>query len=175
MCYLLKKYFLRLLRGVTDLRSTACKHYRKWGVTYRYLHIKLIWYLSMVQYLQNNVMKWTTRFTSFDGWIPLKYGSTTTPPIIAHCQNFPMLSLGISHCDHPKPPIKDAPRFWPSPRRIFKTSLYYETGLILKNWRYLLVLPFDTKNPYRLSKLLYRSIIDISTSWHLILAIVPVV
>ena len=43
----------------------------------------------MVQYLQNNViMKWTTRFTSFKGWIPLKYGSTTTrPPIIAHGQN----------------------------------------------------------------------------------------
>ena len=40
---------------------------------------------------------------------------------------------------------------------------------------YALVLPFDTKNPYRLSKLLYRSIIDISTSWHLILVIVPVV
>ena len=41
-------------------------------------------------------------------------------------------------------------------------------------WRlFCLVLPFDTKNPYRLSKLLYRSIIDISTSWHLILAIVP--
>ena len=38
-----------------------------------------------------------------------------------------------------------------------------------------LVLPFDTKNPYRLSKLLYRSIIDISNPWHLILAIVPVV
>ena len=32
-------------------------------------------------------MKWTTRFTSFNGWIPLKYGSTTTPPIIAHGQN----------------------------------------------------------------------------------------
>ena len=38
-----------------------------------------------------------------------------------------------------------------------------------------LVLPLDTKNPYRLSKLLYRSIIDISTSWHLILGIIPVV
>ena len=35
----------------------------------------------------NVIMKWTTRFTSFNGWIPLKYGSTTTPPIIAHGQN----------------------------------------------------------------------------------------
>ena len=41
----------------------------------------------MVQYLQNNViMKRTARFIRFTGWIPLKYGSTTTPPIIAHCQ-----------------------------------------------------------------------------------------
>ena len=41
----------------------------------------------MVLYLQNNViMKWTTRFIRFTGWIPLKYGSTTTPPIIAHCK-----------------------------------------------------------------------------------------
>ena len=41
----------------------------------------------MVQYLQNNViMKWTTRFIRFTGWIPLKYGPTTTPPIIAHRQ-----------------------------------------------------------------------------------------
>ena len=60
--------------------------------TYRYHHMELIWCLSLVLYLQNNViMKWTTRFTSFNhvnGWIPLKYGSTTTPSIIAHCQNF---------------------------------------------------------------------------------------
>ena len=47
----------------------------------------------MVQYLQNNViMKWTTRFTSFNGWIPLKYGSTTTPSIIARSKS-PMSSL----------------------------------------------------------------------------------
>ena len=61
----------------------------------------------MVQYLQNNViMKWTTRFIRFTGWIPLKYGSTTTPPIIAHCQK-----------------LKMHPEFWPSHSRIFKTSL----------------------------------------------------
>ena len=41
----------------------------------------------MVQYIQNNgIMKWTTRFIRFTGWIPFKYGSTTTPPIIAHCK-----------------------------------------------------------------------------------------
>ena len=83
MCYLLKKYIWRLLRRVKNLRSTACRHYRKCDVIYRYLHIELIWCLLMVQYLQNNViMKWITRFIRFTGWIPLKYGSTTTPPII---------------------------------------------------------------------------------------------
>ena len=56
----------------------------------------------MVRYLQNNViMKWTTRFICFTGWIPLKYGSTTTPPIIAHCQKTPMSSL-VFHIAIPK-------------------------------------------------------------------------
>ena len=83
-----KIFFVTSPMGLTDFRSTACKHYRKWDVTYRYRHIELMWCLSMVQYPQNNViMKWTTRFTSFNGWIPLKYGSTITPSIIAHGQN----------------------------------------------------------------------------------------
>ena len=34
---------------------TACKHYQKCDVLYRYFHIQLIWCLLMVQYLQNNV------------------------------------------------------------------------------------------------------------------------
>ena len=56
----------------------------------------------MVQYLQNNViMKWITRFICFTGWIPLKYGLTTTPPIIAHCQKTPMSSL-VLHIAIPK-------------------------------------------------------------------------
>ena len=56
----------------------------------------------MVQYLQNNViMKWTTRFIRFTGWIPLKYGSTTTPPIIAHYKKTPMSSL-VFHIAIPK-------------------------------------------------------------------------
>ena len=56
----------------------------------------------MVQYLQNNViMKSTTRFIRFIGWIPLKYGSITTPPIIAHCQKTPMSSI-VFHIAIPK-------------------------------------------------------------------------
>ena len=58
------------------------------------------------------------------------------------------------------------------------TSWIMRSDICIKHSRqtvWTLVLPFDTKNPYRLSKLIYRSIIDISTSWHLISAIVPVV
>ena len=70
--------------SILNLWSTACKQYRKCDVIYRYLCIELIWCLLMVQYLQNNViMKWPTHFT---GWIPLKFRSTTTPPIISHCK-----------------------------------------------------------------------------------------
>ena len=62
----------------------------------------MIWRLLMVQYLQNNViMKWTTRFI---GWIPLKYGSATTPPIIANCRKTPMSSV-VFHIAILKPPI----------------------------------------------------------------------
>ena len=141
MCYLLKKYFWWLLRRVKNLRSTACKHYRKCDVIYRYLHIELIWCLLMVQYLQNNViMKWTTRFIRFTGWIPLKYGSTTTPPIIAHCQKNSDVKPRISHCDSQNLQYKTHPEFWPSHRRIFKTSLYYKTRLILETRRYIWVI-----------------------------------
>ena len=66
----------------------------------------------MVQYLQNNViMKWATRFIRFPGWIPLKYGSTTTPPIVAHCQKNSDVKRRISYC-HPKNPnIRHTPSF----------------------------------------------------------------
>ena len=66
----------------------------------------------MVQYLQNNViMKWTTRFIRFAGWIPLKYGSTTTPPIIAHCQKNSDAKRRISYCDPKTSNIRRAPSF----------------------------------------------------------------
>ena len=87
----------------------------------------------MVQYLQNNVtMKWITRLI---GWIPLKYGSTTTPPIIAHCKKNSNVKPHISHCDPQNLQYKAHPEFWPSHRWIFKMSLYYKTRLILENWR----------------------------------------
>ena len=141
MCYLLRKLFWWLLRRVKNLRSTTCKHRRKYGkcdVIYRYLHIELIWRLLMVQYLQNNViMKWTARFIRFTGWVPLKYGSTTTPPVIAHCKKNSDIKRRISYCDPLNLQYKTHPEFWPSHSRIFKTSLYYKSRLILETRRYI--------------------------------------
>ena len=98
MLFVEKIIFWWLHRRFKNLRSTTCKHRRKYygkcDVIYRYLHIELIWRLLMVQYIQNNViMKWTARFIRFTGWVPLKYGSTTTPSIIAHCKKTPMSSV----------------------------------------------------------------------------------
>ena len=42
----------------------------------------------------------------------------------------------ISHCDPQNLQYKVHPEFWPSHRRIFKTSLYYKTRLILETRRY---------------------------------------
>ena len=44
----------------------------------------------------------------------------------------------ISHCDSHNLQYKTHPEFWPSHRRIFKTSLYYKTRLILETRRYIL-------------------------------------
>ena len=43
----------------------------------------------------------------------------------------------ISHCDSQNLQYKAHPEFWPSHRRIFKTSLYYKTRLILETRRYI--------------------------------------
>ena len=124
---------------IDDMRW--CKHRRKYGkcdVIYRYLHIELIWRLLMVQYLQNNViMKWTARFIRFTGCVPLKYGSTTTPPVIAHCKKNSNIKRRISYCDPLNLQYKTHPEFWPSHSRIFKTSLYYKSRLILETRRYI--------------------------------------
>ena len=41
-----------------------------------------------------------------------------------------------SHCDSQNLQYKTHPEFWPSHRRIFKTSLYYKTRLILETRQY---------------------------------------
>ena len=43
----------------------------------------------------------------------------------------------ISHCDSQNLQYKTHPEFWPFHRRIFKTSLYYKTRLILETRRYI--------------------------------------
>ena len=131
MCYLLKKYFWWLLRRVKNLRSTACKHYRKCDVIYRYLHMELIWCLLMVQYLQNNViMKWTTRFIRVTGWIQIRLDHNST--YYRSLSKNSDVKSRISHCDSQNLQYKPHPEFWPSHRWIFKTSLYYKTHLILE-------------------------------------------
>ena len=121
---------------ISDRRH--CKHYRKCDVAFRYLHIKLIWSLIRVQYLPNNViMKWTTRFISFNGWIPLKYGSTTTPPIIAHCQKLWCQTLYFTLRFPQKNNISRTPSF--DLLDGFSKQVYYKTSLVLVNWRYSLL------------------------------------
>ena len=91
----------------------------------------------MVQYLQNNViMKWTTRFIRFTGWIPLKYGSTATPPIIAHCKKTPMSSL-VFHIAIPKTSNISRTLSFDLLTDEFSKRVYYMTRLILETRRYL--------------------------------------
>ena len=92
----------------------------------------------MVQYLQNNViMKWITRLIRFTGRIPLKYGSTTTPPIIAHCQKTPMLSV-VFHIAIPKTSnIRRTPSF-DLPRVEFSKGVsIIRRAIILETRRYI--------------------------------------
>ena len=134
MCYLLKKYFWWLLRRVKNLRSTACKQYRKYDVIYRYLHIELIWCLLMAQYLQNNVItKWTTRFI---GWIPLKIRLDHNSTYYRSLSKNSDVKPRISHHNSPNLQYKTHPEFWPSHRRIFKTSFNYKMHLISETRRY---------------------------------------
>ena len=135
-------YFWWHVWRVKNPRLKAYKHRvnntKNCNVIYRYLPIKLIWCLLIVLYLQNDaIIKWTTHFIRLNGWIPLKYVSTTTQPIIAHCQKTWMSSL-LFHIAITNLQYKTHPEFWPSHRRIFKTRLYYKTCLISENWRYIM-------------------------------------
>ena len=133
MCYLLKKIFWWLLPTGQESRIDIDRRHVNTAENAISSPDIFISNWFDVQYLQTNViMQWTTRFIRFTGWIPLKYGSTTTPPIIAHCKKTPMSSL-IFHTANPNLQYKTHPEFWPH-KRIFKTCLYYTTCLILENW-----------------------------------------
>ena len=135
MCYLLKNIFDDLFDR-SRISNRWHVNTTENAMSSTDIFISKIWCLLMVQYLQNNVvMKWTTRFIHFTGRIPLKYGSTPTPPIITHCQKlrcqasyFTLRSPNLQYRMHHE--------FWPSHRWIFKMSLYHKTCLIVKNWRY---------------------------------------
>ena len=53
------------------------------------------------------------------------------------CQKTSDVKRRISYCDPPNLQYKAHPEFWPSHSRIFKTSLYYKSRLILKTRRYI--------------------------------------
>ena len=140
MCYLSIKYFWWLLRRVKNLRSTACKHYRKCDVINRYLHIELIWCLLMVQYLQNMLL-WNgplVLFVLLAGfpWNMARPQLHLLSLIVKKKLRCQQVKPRISHCDSQNLQYKTHPEFWPSHRRIFKTSLYYKTRLILETRRY---------------------------------------
>ena len=136
MCYLLKKIFLVTSstgqESPIDIDRRHVNTQRKCDVIYWYLHIELIWCLLMVQYLLSNViMKWTTRFISFTGWIPLKHGqpqlhllSLTVKNLRCQALYLTLRSQNLQYKTHRE--------FWPSHRQIFKTSLYHKTRLILE-------------------------------------------
>ena len=132
MCYLLKKHFWWLLLQVKNLLSTACKHYRKCDVIYRYLHIDLIWcfFNGPISPKQCNY-EMDYSFYSFY-WLDsleiwLDHNSTYYRSLSKNSDVKPR----ISHCDPQNLQYKTHPEFWPSHRQIFKTSLYYKTRLIL--------------------------------------------
>ena len=53
----------------------------------------------------------------------------------------------VSHCDYQNLQYKTHPEFWPSHRRIFKTSLYYKTRLILETRRYFFLVHWKKAGP----------------------------
>ena len=140
MCYLLKKYFLWLLRWVSRISDRRHVNTTENEISPTDIFISnWFWPLSMVQYLQNNVsMKWTTRFTSFNGWIPLKYGSTTTPPIIAHSQNLRCQASNFTLRSPKTSIIRGTQSFDLLPDE-FSKRVYYKTRLILETRRYIAV------------------------------------
>ena len=61
---------------------------------------------------------------------------------------------------------KTHPEFWPSPRRIFKTSLYYKTRLILETRRYghlkaQFSFVFDDLNPLQIHLIFYDELVRV--------------
>ena len=141
MCYLLKKYFWWLLRRVKNLRSTACKHYRKCD-DYRYLQC---WSSYRIDLMSVNgsispkqcYYEIDYSFYSFYWLDSLKIRLDHNSTYYRSLSKNSDVKHRISHCDSQNLQYKTHPEFWPSHRRIFKTSLYYKTRLILETRRYM--------------------------------------
>ena len=70
----------------------------------------------------------------------------------------------LSHCDSQNLQYKTHPEFWPSHRRIFKTSLYYKTRLILETRRYAWFIAFYvTTLKYQINMV---GIIKVPVGWY---------
>ena len=76
-------------------------------------------------------------FYSFTDWIPLKYMARPQLHLLLPTAKKFLMSSLVFHIAIQNLQYKVQPEIWPSHRRIFKTSLYYKTRLILENWRYL--------------------------------------
>ena len=144
MCYLLKKYFWWLLRRVKNLRSTACKHYRKCDVIFVQISSYRIDLMSVNGPISPKQCYYEMDYSFYSFYwldsleIRLDHNSTYYRSLSKNSDIKPR----ISHCDSQNLQYKTHPEFWPSHRRIFKTSLYYKTRLILETRRYITLVNF---------------------------------
>ena len=138
MCYLLKKYFLWLLRWVSQISDRRHVNTTKNEMSPTEIFISNWFDVCQWSNISKTMLLWS-------GLLVLRVLMAGFPWNMARPQ-LHLLSLTvkisnvkprISHCDHQNLQYKRHPEFWPSPRRIFKTNLYYKTRLILETRRYL--------------------------------------
>ena len=104
-----------------------------WHVIFIHARSRKIFFLYfkglVFPFMQRNTLLYL-----FDSWnkIPLDHNTTYYRSLSKNSDVKPR----ISHCDSQNLQYKTHPEFWPSHRRIFKTSLYYKTRLILETRRY---------------------------------------
>ena len=138
MRYLLKKYFLWLLRRVSQISDRRHVNTTENEMSHADIFISIWFDVCQWSKISETMLLWS-------GLLVLRVLMAGFPWNRARPQ-FHLLSLTvkisdvkprISHCDHQNLQYKTHPEFSPSPRRIFKTSLYYKTRLILETRRYI--------------------------------------
>ena len=137
MCYLLKKYFLWLLRWVSRISDRRHVNTTENEMSPTDIFISNWFDICQWSNISKTMLLWS-------GLLVLRVLMAGFPWNIARPQ-LHLLSLmvkisdvkpRISHCDHQNLHYKTHPEFWPSLRRILKTSLYYKTRLILETRRW---------------------------------------